>query len=74
MITEAELQEKYRKLLPHLDEKSCRLYLASEAQSMGRGGKVKVSKLAGVSRVRLNKGIKELDSEPEDISLVSVHK
>jgi len=70
MITEAELQEKYRKLLPHLDEKSCRLYLASEAQSMGRGGKVKVSKLAGVSRVRLNKGIKELDTEPEDISLV----
>jgi len=69
MITEAELQEKYRKLLPHLDEKSCRLYLASEAQSMGRGGKVKVSKLAGVSRVRLNKGIKELDSEPEDLSL-----
>jgi len=69
MITESELQEKYRKLLPHLDEKSCRLYLASEAQSMGRGGKVKVSKLAGVSRVRLNRGIKELDSEPEDLSL-----
>jgi hypothetical protein len=60
MVTDAQLQEKYKKLLPHLDEKSSRLYLASEAQSIGRGGKVKVSKLAGVSRVRLNKGIEEL--------------
>jgi len=74
MITEAELQEKYRKLLPHLDEKSCRLYLASEAQSMGRGGKVKVSKLAGVSRVRLNRGIKELDSEPENLNLAKLER
>jgi len=64
MATDSELQEKYKKLLPHLDEKSARLYLASEAQSMRRGGKVKVSKLASVSRVRLNKGIKELDAEP----------
>ena len=49
-------------LLPHLDEKSARLFLASEAKSMGRGAKVKVAKLAGVSRARINKGIKELES------------
>ncbi len=49
-------------LLPHLDEKSARLFLASEVKSMGRGAKVKVAKLAGVSRVRINKGIKELES------------
>ncbi len=57
-----QLQEKYQMLLPHLDEKSARLFLASEVKSMGRGAKVKVAKLAGVSRVRINKGIKELES------------
>ena len=62
MITDKQLQEKYRILLPHLDEKSARLFLASEVNSMGRGAKVKVAKLAGVSRVRINKGIEELES------------
>lgn len=62
MSTDTQLQEKYQMLLPHLDEKSARLFLASEAKSMGRGAKVKVAKLAGVSRVRINKGIKELES------------
>jgi len=33
-------------LLPQLDEKSARLFRASEAKSMGRGDKVKVAKLA----------------------------
>ncbi len=62
MSTDTQLQEKYQMLLPHLDEKSARLFLASEAKSMGRGAKVKVAKLAGVSRARINKGIKELES------------
>ena len=62
MITDAQLRKKYQILLPHLDEKSARLFLASEAKSMGRGAKVKVAKLAGVSRTRINKGIAELES------------
>ncbi len=62
MLTDTQLQNKYRMLLPHLDEKSARLFLASEAKSMGRGAKVKVAKLAGVSRARINKGIEELES------------
>ncbi|KAA6324279.1 hypothetical protein EZS27_026370, partial [termite gut metagenome] len=49
-------------LLPHLDEHTARLYLGSEALSLGRGGKQKVSRLAGVSRVRIDKGIEELIS------------
>lgn len=69
MVTDAELQEKYMRLLPHLDEKSRRLYLSSEAQNIGRGGKAKVSKLAGISRVRLNRGIKVSDKEWSEIQL-----
>ena len=62
MVTDLQLQEKYKQLLPYLDEKTSRLYLASEALSLGRGGKVKVSKLAGVSRARINRGISEIES------------
>lgn len=56
------LQKKYRTLLPYLNERDARLYLGSEAQSLGRGGKQRVSKLAGVSRVRIDRGIAELTS------------
>lgn len=63
MSTDTKLQEKFKLILPHLDERTARLYLASEAQSLGRGGRVKVSKLAGVSRVRINRGIEELAEE-----------
>ena len=48
--------------LPYLDEQTARLYLASEALSMGRGGKQKVADLARASRVRIDKGIRELSS------------
>jgi len=39
------------------------LYLASEAESLGRGGKQRVSRLAKVSRVRIDKGIQELNNQ-----------
>jgi transposase len=46
-----------------LNEQAARLYLGSEAQILGRGGKQRVAKLAGVSRVRIDKGIAELTAE-----------
>jgi len=54
------LKEKYSLLLPHLDEKSKRLYLASETIGLGRGGISKTAKLTGISRVTLTAGIQEL--------------
>ena len=60
MHNTTELSKKFKTILPHLNEQSVRLYLASEAQFLGRGGKQLVSKLAGVSRVRIDKGIAEL--------------
>ena len=60
MFSDDELQEKFKLLLPHLNEQAARLYLGSEAQILGRGGKQRVAKLAGVSRVRIDKGIAEL--------------
>jgi transposase len=63
MFSDDELQEKFRLLLPHLNEQAARLYLGSEAQILGRGGKQRVAKLAGVSRVRIDKRIAELTAE-----------
>lgn len=62
MQTDKLIQLKYKKILPYLNEKQTRIVLAAEAESMGRGGLSKVSKLSGISRVTLNIGIKELDS------------
>jgi len=63
METDAILKKKFDSILPYLDEHTARLYLGSEAISIGRGGKQKVSKIAGVSRVRIDKGIAELASK-----------
>jgi len=62
MQTDKLLQIKYEKILPFLNEKQTRIVLAADAESMGRGGLSKVSKLSGISRVTLNMGIKELSS------------
>jgi len=60
MEREQLLKSKYEKLLPFLNEKETRLVLAADAQSMGRGGLSKVSRLTGVSRVTLNAGLRDL--------------
>lgn len=62
MMKDEDLQKKFQTILPYLNEHTTRLYLASEAQSLGRGGKQRVARLASVSRVRINKGITELSS------------
>jgi len=63
MFSDEELQKKFSSVLPHLDESAARLYLGSEARILGRGGKQRVAKLAGVSRVRIDKGIAELSAD-----------
>ena len=68
------LKKKYDLLLPHLDEKSRRLYLSSESIGLGRGGKAIVSNLTKVSRVTLTSGEKELCLEPTNLSDKGIRK
>jgi DNA-binding MurR/RpiR family transcriptional regulator len=56
------LRNKIQKILPILNEKQKRIFLASEAQSLGYGGISKISKFSGVSRPTISQGIKELNS------------
>lgn len=62
MITDTLLAEKLHSFLPNLDERLGRLYLASEAKVLGRGGKQKIARLAKVSRARIDKGLAEHNS------------
>ena len=65
MEDDNRLLEKINVLLPILNEQQKRIYLAAESQFLGRGGKAKIEKLAGVSHNTINKGIKEIDSGKE---------
>ena len=61
MVTDEQISKKISSILPKLDERLGRLYLASEALVLGRGGKQRIAKLAGVSRVRIDRGIAEIN-------------
>jgi hypothetical protein len=54
------LAEKYKILLPLLNEKQKRLMLAAEAKAIGRGGILLLSKASGISRPTLIKGVSEI--------------
>jgi Rhodopirellula transposase DDE domain len=56
----AVLDVKFAALLPHLDERQRRLYLASEAQALGHGGITAVARLAEVSESTIVRGRDEL--------------
>jgi hypothetical protein len=56
------MEERIERMRNLLDEKQWRLYLASEAMSAGYGGISKVSRISGVSRTTITKGVAELES------------
>ena len=50
MVNETEIKQRYMLLTSQLDEKTCRLYLAAEAEVIGYGGQSTVSRATGASR------------------------
>lgn len=50
-------------MLPLLDERQRRLYLANEAKAIGYGGISQVSRISGISRVTITLGMAEISSE-----------
>jgi transposase len=61
------LAAKFSALLPHLDERQRRLYLGSEARSLGHGGIAAVARAAGVSRQTVVSGVDELEAGGEPL-------
>jgi len=62
-MTTEQIKEDFSRISSFLDEKTTRLYVSNLALRLGRGGRLLVSKSLGISRVRINNGIKELLGE-----------
>src|SRR4030043_1153685 len=60
MNTGQQLATKLKTVLPHLNEKQRRLFLAAEAKALGWGGISKVAQATGVSRVTIYKALEEI--------------
>lgn len=60
----AVLRAKFDRILPHLDERCRRLYLASEATAIGHGGITLVAAASGASIATVARGVTELAGDP----------
>lgn len=56
------MEERILTMLPLLNEKQKRIFLATEAMSYGHGGITKVSRISGVSIPTIRRGINEIKS------------
>ena len=60
MDDDERLRQKFAVSLPLLNERQRRLILAIEAQGLGRGGITRVARASGISRVTIQKAMREL--------------
>jgi transposase len=70
MDDDSKLTEKLRSILPYLNERQQRLLLAAEARSLGYGGVSQISRITGISRPTIYRGLRELDQESEGLLLI----
>jgi transposase len=61
-MEDEKIKRRIETILPMLDERQTRIYLASEAQSIGWGGQTKIAFLSGKSRFLIARGEKELEN------------
>ena len=64
MIDEVAIRLRYEALDPVLDERGRRRFAAAEARAAGRGGIVTVSRVTGIARSTIGRGLAELREEP----------
>ena len=60
MINEAALRHQYALLRPSLDERGRRLFAATQAQALGRGGIAVVARATGVAPSTIGRGLREI--------------
>lgn len=62
-----QVQSKYAVLGSILDERQCRLWAATEARVLGRGGITLVSRATGMTRQRIRTGLRELQERAAEV-------
>ena len=60
MIDEAAIRLRYAALAPVLDERGRRLFAAAEARTAGRGGVLALTRITGLARSTIDRGLQEL--------------
>jgi hypothetical protein len=60
VTTEASIRFRFRRLASELDERALRLFAATEAEALGRGGISQVSRITGLARSTILRGQQEL--------------
>jgi hypothetical protein len=63
---ETEIREKYLILKKYLDERTLRIWAATEVKPIGRFGKTIVKNATGLDYKTLNKGLEELAQNEEE--------
>jgi hypothetical protein len=58
---EAEIRTRYEALLPTMNERAVRLWLAAEAKAYGRGGVLAVWRATGIRPKRVSAGLRDLE-------------
>lgn len=65
MIAESAIRSRFEALAPVLDERALRRFAAAKAQAAGRNsGIATVSRITGIARSTIDRGLKELDAPP----------
>lgn len=67
-----QIAKKYQQLSPFLNEKAKRLWCASEASMIGRGGVSIVKQATNISRPTIIKGLKELSEPTSTVGIMRV--
>lgn len=62
MIDESALRRQYALLRPSLDERGRRLFAATQAQALGRGGIAAVARATGIAPSTIGRGLKEISA------------
>ena len=62
---EAVIREKFIALAPVMDERTRRLWAATEAKALGYGGPTLVARATGIARSTLHLGLRALAHDPQ---------
>jgi transposase len=68
------LKKKLLKISPYLNEKQRRIVYAAESEHLGRGGKVMICKMTGMSRPTLDRGLRDLSGIEHQCDMDRVRK
>ncbi|MFH1417354.1 MAG: ISAzo13 family transposase, partial [Planctomycetota bacterium] len=57
------IRQRYVEVLPALNERGRRLFAAEEARAYGRGGVSVVSRVTGIARSTIERGLREIEAK-----------